>query len=113
MTLRLIDEIYLYISVEPEHSIVNNEIIAWLDHTDISYTILNYGPDSHQGVFDALNTWWQLDENGQKQGPISSFPFVVYTEAHSDKPISYLPKKYLLGKDEILSKLSNLYTLGR
>jgi hypothetical protein len=47
------------------------------------------------------------------QPPITGFPFVVYTEVHSDKTVSYLPRKYICGKEQIIAQLPALYQLGR
>lgn len=113
MTLRLIDEVYLYTSSEPEDVMETREMVAWFDHSGIPYVHLTYPQTHYEGVFNALNTWWQPDENGILQEPLDKFPFVVYTESHSDKPISYLPRKYIAIKQDIFEKLPNLYSLGR
>lgn len=113
MTLRLIDEIYLYTSCAPEDVLESREIIAWFDHSGIPYTNLQYGSDNHEVTINSLNTWWQPDENGVIQEPLTGFPFVVYTESHSDKPISYVPRKYINNKQQIIDTLPSLYALGR
>ena len=112
MTLKLIDEVYLYTSSKPEDAIASRELVAWFDHSGIPYSHLNYAV--HEPCLDALNTWWQFDEDtGIKQEPLTGFPFVVYTEVHSDKTVSYLPRKYIYGKDSIIEQLPSLYALGR
>lgn len=111
MTLKLIDEVYLYTSSLPEDAVLTRDLVAWFDHSDIPYTHLSHG--ARQVCLDALNTWWQTDEDtGVKQEPLTDFPFVVYTEVHSDKRVSYLPRKYILGKD-IIEQMPSLYALGR
>lgn len=114
MTLRLIDEVYLYTSSELEDALETREMVAWFDHSGIPYIHLTYPQTHFEGLFDALNTWWQLDQDtGIIQKPLNKFPFVVYSESHSDKPISYLPKKYIAVKEDIFEQLPNLYSLGR
>lgn len=111
MTLKMIDEIYLYTSSQPEDAINTHEIVAWFDHSGIPYTNLLYF--QHEEVLKAINTWWAEDDNGIIQEPVTGFPFVIYTEVHSDKPVSYLPRKYIYGKDNIIEQLPSLYALGR
>lgn len=112
MTLKLIDEVYLYTSALPEDAVLTRDLVAWFDHSDIPYTHLSYGV--HQACLEALNTWWQTDEDtGVKQEALTGFPCVIYTEVHSDKMESYLPRKYIFGKDNIIEQMQSLYALGR
>jgi hypothetical protein len=114
MTLRLIDEVYLYTSSQPEDALTNRELVSWFDHSGIPYIHLSYGNDNHEEVLTAVNTWWRHDiDTGILQEPLTGFPFVVYTESHSDKPISYLPRKYITTKENIVEQLPSLYSLGR
>jgi hypothetical protein len=110
MTLKIIDEIFVYTS-STENAVEGFELNAWFDHSDIPHVKLNYVEGDK--VLEAVNTWWQSDDKGIKQEPLTTFPFIIYTEAHSDKPISYLPRKYIQGKDNIISQLPELYSLGR
>ncbi len=113
MTVKMIDEIFVYTSTT-ENVVESQELIAWFDHSDIPYSLLKYSDiEQCQIVLDAVNTWWQPDENDITQEPLTSYPFVIYTEVHSDKPLSYLPRKYIQGKDNIIAELPTLYALGR
>lgn len=113
MSLSRIEEIFVY-TYSPDDSLGTHELHAWFDHSGIPHVKLDYkGNANKKDVLDPLNTWWQPDENGITQPPLLDFPFVVYTEVHSDKTISYLPRKYIQGKDEIMNKLPDLYKLGR
>lgn len=114
MAVSKIDEVFVY-TYPAGNPLETQELYAFLDHSGIPYSKLEYNDSAqHQEVFNALNTWWQVDlDTGITQTPVSNFPFVVYTEIHSDKTVSYLPRKYLLGKDEIIAKLPDLYKLGR
>jgi hypothetical protein len=112
MSLAKIEEVFLYTCSE-ESPIETHELNAWLDHSGIQHIKLNYPTAQIQDVLSPLNTWWQEDENGVTQPPVAGFPLVVYTEVHSDKPVSYLPRKYIHGKEEIIAQLPALYQLGR
>ena len=113
MTVARIEEIFIYtypLSDRLETYILYNQ----LDNLGIPYSKLEYNDVAqHPELFNALNTWWQPDNNGNVQDPLSNFPFAIYTEVHSDKTISYLPRKYIAGKDAIISELPALYALGR
>ena len=114
MTLKLIDEVYLYTSALPEDAVLTRDLVAWFDHSDIPYTHLSFDGDSCRVCLEALNTWWQTDEDtGIKQEALTGFPCVIYTEVHSDKIESYLPRKYIFGKDTIIKQMQSLYALGR
>lgn len=113
MALAKIDEIFVYLD-PVNKALESQELSAWLDHSNIPHLKLTYYDVEQQKiVLDAVNTWWQPDDNGDIQPPLTAYPFVIYTEIHSDKPISYLPRKYIFGKDDVISKLLNLYKLGR
>lgn len=113
MSLAKIDEVVLYICSTTQ-TVDSHELCAWFDHKGIPYIKLDYQDvNQHPDVFAPLNTWWREDDNGVKQEPINEFPFVVYTEIHSDKPFHYLPKKYIKGKEAIMDQLPDLYKLGR
>ena len=113
MTVKMIDEIFVYTS-GTENVVEGFELLAWFDHSDIPHIKLNYGdPEQLSQTLNALNTWWRPDETGVIQEPLTTFPFVVYTEVHSDKPVSYLPRKYIQGKSNIIAQLPTLYALGR
>ena len=112
MSLAKIEEVFLYTCSE-ESPIETHELNAWFDHSGIQHIKLNYPKEQIEQALTPLNTWWQEDENGVTQPPAVGFPLLVYTEVHSDKPISYLPRKYIYGKDEIISQLPALYQLGR
>lgn len=113
MALSKIDEIFVYTS-SSEQPVDTYELYAWLDHVGIPYSKLDYlDPEQFPLVFSPLNTWWQPDDNGEVQPPVTDFPLVVYTEIHSDKPVSYLPRKYIAGVQNIKDTLLDLYQLGR
>ena len=114
MAVSKIDEIFIY-TYPLGNPVETQELYAFLDHTDILYAKLEYNdPAQHAETFAALNTWWQVDlDTGEIQPPLSSFPFAVYTEIHYDKTVSYLPRKYILGKEQITTLLPELYKLGR
>lgn len=113
MSLAKIDEVFLYTS-SIENPVETHELHAWFDHSGIPYNKLDYRDVTQiPEVLSALNTWWQPDEEGVVQPPLTQFPFVVYTEIHSDKWVSYLPRKYIQGKDNIIAELPRLYKLGR
>lgn len=113
MSLARIEEVTLYICSTAQ-AVESHDLIAWFDHSRIPYIKLDYqNIEQHPDVFAPLNTWWQPDDNGIVQDPINAFPFVVYTEVHIGKPISYLPRKYIEGKDAIMTRLPALYALGR
>ena len=113
MPLSRIDEIYLYTHPSKDQ-LETYTLYNQLDNLGIPYNKLEYNdPEQHSIVFDALNTWWQADEEGNTQGALSEFPFVVYTEVHSGKPVSYLPRKYIVGASNIIAQLPDLYKLGR
>ena len=111
MTLARIEEVYVYTCSE-ESPIETHELNAWLDHSGIQHIKLNYPKEQIEQVLAPLNTWWQ-EYDGVTQPHVAGFPLVVYTEVHSDKPVSYLPRKYIYGKDEIIAQLPALYQLGR
>ena len=110
----MIDEIFVYTS-STENVVEGYELLAWFSHANIPFSKLEYsGDEAKTQVLNAVNTWWQKDEDTKiTQPPITAFPFIIYTEAHSDKPLSYLPRKYIQGKDNIISELPALYALGR
>ena len=113
MTVKMIDEIFVYTS-STENVIEGYELLAWFHHVNIPFSKLEYsGDEAKQQVLNALNTWWQPDDNGVTQPPLTSFPFVVYTEIPADKPIYQISKKYIQGKDNIIAELPTLYALGR
>jgi hypothetical protein len=107
------DKIHLYISSEPEDILISHELIAWFDHTEYDCVRLNYTKYQKQEVLAAINSWLIEDnETGIIQEPLVDFPFVVYTEVHADNP-DYTPKKYIFGKDNIISQIPALYALGK
>lgn len=112
MSLARIDEIFVYTSME-EDPLGTHELNAWFDHSGIPHSKLNYPKQKVSEVLTPLNTWWQPNRSGEVQPPVTSFPLVVYTEVHSDEPLSYLPRKYIQGKDEIIATLPALYAIGR
>lgn len=113
MSLSRIEEIYLYVCSKTQLQ-DTFELYAWFDHSGIPYVKMDYSdPATHADCLRPLNTWWQPDENGVTQPPLTDFPFVIYTEVHSDKPVSYLPRKYIAGKDNIIAQMPDLYKLGR
>ena len=111
MTLARIEEVVLYTCSE-ESPIETHELNAWLDHSGIQHIKLNYPKEQIEQVLAPLNTWWQ-EYDGVTQPPVAGFPLLVYTEVHPDKPVSYLPRKYIYGKEQIISQLPALYQLGR
>ena len=117
MALSRIDEVYIYTN-SAEDPIGTHELHAWFDHSGIEHGKLNYRDvEQTSEVLNAVNTWWKYidrDTGEEKtQPPIERFPFVVYTEIHEGAPISYLPRKYIQGKDNIIAHLPGLYALGR
>lgn len=113
MTVARIEEVTLYTS-STENAMITHELHAWFDHSNITHIKLDYKDlDQIPTVLSAINTWWQADEQGVIQPPVTALPIVIYTEVHSDKPVSYLPRKYLAGKDAIIAQLPTLYALGR
>jgi hypothetical protein len=114
MALAKIDEIFLYTD-SGSQPIVTHELNAWFDHSGIPYSKLNYTDINNvKLVLDALNTWWQPDEDtGITQPQVTEFPLVVYTEFHTDKPEYYQPRKYIQGKQNIIEQMPDLYSLGR
>lgn len=113
MALMRIDEIFVY-TCSGEDPVGTHQLHAWFDHSNIPHTKLDYpNPGQKPEVLGPLNTWWQVDEMGLIQRPLTGFPFVVYTEVHSDKPISYLPRRYIFGSGAIKEQLPELYAMGR
>jgi hypothetical protein len=112
MALAKIDEVFVYTSMEDD-PLSTHQVNAWFDHSGIEHIKINYPKEGIPSALTPLNTWWQADENGVVQPPATGFPLVVYTEIHSGKPVSYLPRKYIQGKDEIMATLPALYALGR
>ena len=117
MALSRIEEIFIYTD-SLNDPIGTQEIHAWFDHSAIPHIKLNYNnAEQTQIVLDAVNTWWNYVDIDTLEEvnlpPVTAFPFVVYTEVHSNGPISYLPRKYIQGKDNIIAKLPGLYSLGR
>lgn len=109
MTLKLIDEVYLYTSNNPEHLLKSLELIAWFDHTDIQYTSVQY--PNFDIIRDPINSWWIKDiDTGITQEPLTEFPFVVYTEMHED---NITRRKYIFGKENIINNLPEIYSIGR
>lgn len=110
MALKNIEDIFLYLSTKPEDHLLSVELISWFDHADIEYVPLEY---NHKGTIPAVNSWFQPDPyTGEIQEPLTTFPFVIYTEIHEDPTIADR-RKYLFGKEEITTKLPGLYSLGR
>jgi hypothetical protein len=113
MALAKIKEIYVYTNSAADQ-VGTHELHAWFDHSGIEHVKLNYNDISILAdVIDPLNTWWRKDENGDVQPPLTAFPFVVYTEVHTDEESYNEPKKYIAGKDKIIAELPSLYALGR
>lgn len=113
MSLARIEEVFLYTCSE-ENPIETHELNAWFDHSGIQHSKLNYPKSQVADALAPLNTWWQEnEETGEIQPQVEGFPLVVYTEVHSDKHVSYLPRKYIYGKDAIIAQLPALYQLGR
>lgn len=113
MTVSRIEEVTVYTS-STQDAMNTHQLHAWFDHSNIAHTKLDYKDSAQiQSVLDAVNTWWHPDDQGITQPPILQFPFVIYTEVHSDKSVSYLPRKYIQGTDNIIAQLPTLYSLGR
>lgn len=113
MTVKMIDEIFVYTS-NTENVVEGYELLAWFHHSVIPFSKLEYsGDESKKQVLDAVNTWWQPDDTGVTQEHLTSFPFVIYTQFDSGKPEYYTFRKYIQGKDNIIADLPALYTLGR
>lgn len=117
MALSRIDEVYIYTN-SAEDPIGTHELHAWFDHSGIKHIKLDYkDPVQNVELLAAINTWWVSYDLATGETttlpPITTFPFVVYTEVHSDAPVSYLPRKYIVGKENIIAQLPGLYALGR
>jgi len=93
--------IHLYTGLGPEGG-DSLEALKWMRENlgRDNFTHLHYGdPDAHQGVFDALNTWFPNDPNAK----FEKFPFATWDEFDSDFNIK---RNYAIGLDAI--KSSNL-----
>ena len=113
MALMRIDEVYVY-TCSGGDPVGTHQLHAWFDHSGIEHTKLDYpSPGRKPEVLGPLNTWWQPDDAGITQPPLTDFPFVVYTEVHSDRPVSYLPRRYIYGSEAIIEQLPTLYAMGR
>lgn len=117
MSLLKIDEIYVY-TCSATDPVGTHELHAWFDHSNIPHIKLNYNNIAqNEQVLNAVNTWWHYTDIDTWEevtlDPVPGFPFVVYTEIHANAAISYLPRKYIYGKEAIMSQLPELYNLGR
>jgi len=106
MAVLKIHNVYLYTSnmVNPVEC---QELTAWLDHSGIPYTHLNYNDSSQLSeVTKALNTWWFGKEVGE-------WPFVVFHEERDTLPDGIHGPNFIEGKDNVIAQLPSLYALGR
>jgi hypothetical protein len=100
-----ITEIHLY-SAEGEWKEDSDTVRSWMEKEGIRFTELCYrDPVQHPLVWSAVNTWFP------DQKDVTTFPFVVWSEVYEGVPDSYRPKKFLEGKEEILT--SNLSELAQ
>lgn len=104
MTVAKIHDVVLYTS-STENPVDCHAAKAWMDHTGIVYTNLNYN-DAEQlpNVLAALNTWWVGKE-------VNTWPFVVFMEQHEGKPVSQLTANFIEGLENIKTYLPNLVAL--
>lgn len=116
MTVARIEEITVYTS-STEDAVGTHELNAWFDHSGITHRKLDFNDLAQiPTVLEALNTWWRPNESDPDWPnipPATAFPLVVYTEVHSDRTVSFLPRRYIYGKDNIIAQLPTLYALGR
>ena len=112
MALTKIEDIFLYTSnvLQP---IETHELMAWFDHSGIPYSLLNYGDQSNVDVvLSALNTWWAPDPlTNERQPDVTEFPLVVYSAYYDGYDTEY--RKYIQGKENIISQISDLYSIGK
>ena len=104
MAVIKIEDIYLYVSTVDGNHLENLQANAFMDHSGISY--LKYRvdtPDIVENLLKSINSWWtgRTDRPEFNLPPITSFPFVTYTEVHDDVPARLSPVKYLTGIDAI------------
>lgn len=104
MTVAKIHDVVLYTS-STENPVDCHAAKAWMDHSGIVYTHLNYN-DAEQlpDVLAALNTWWAGKE-------VTTWPFVVFMEQHKGMPITRLTANFIEGLENIKDKLLNLSSL--
>jgi hypothetical protein len=97
MTIKKIEEVYLYISEAANNFQENIQATAFMEHSDVPFVRMMYNDkNQHTEIFLALNSWWE-----HRLPPISSFPFITYVEVHDDIPARNSPVKYALGLTEI------------
>ena len=101
MAVVRLEEVNLYLAADKAGSTDNLEANAYMDHSNVPYTKLLYVDESqHQLVLDAVNTWWANREE-HTLPPVTTFPFLTYTEVRDDMPVRLSPVKYLEGLEAI------------
>jgi len=100
MAIVKIEEVFLYTATATTNVAENLEAVAFMDHSGIQYTKLQYN-DAEQlpAVLSAVNTWW--DRPDMAREPLTGFPFLVYTEVHDDIAARHSPVRCLDGIEKI------------
>lgn len=97
MSIIRVDQVYLYTGLSATGA---DQYAAWqwLKENGIDFTFMQYGePETHQGVFDSLNTW-----DGAKDKKLDQFPIVHYRVVDEDFTSQVV---FLNGLDEIRGSL--------
>ena len=107
MTVKKIEEIYIYVSEVADNSIENIQALAFMDHSNIPFVRMMYNDSNvHPQILDSLNTWWY-----DILPPLTAFPFITYVEVHDNIPARRSPVKYLQGLEDI-KKIIDIYSLN-
>jgi hypothetical protein len=108
MTIKKIEEVYLYVSEVVDNSAENIQALAFMDHSGIPFIKMMYNDASAlPDTLAALNTWWK-----DRLPPLEKFPFITYVEVHDDIPARHSPVQYLQGIDNV-KKIVDIYSINQ
>ena len=100
MAIVKIEEVYLYTSEYNGDVAENIQAVAFMDRAGIPFNRLLYNDRTQSDeVLATLNTWWPKFDASLP--PLTTYPFIVYTEVHDDIPARSSPVKYVAGIDAI------------
>jgi hypothetical protein len=110
MALTRIDDIQLYVGLTAE---AGDCFVAkdFLDSVGVTNHLYMYADTAaHADLFTALDSWRMPGAPAN----ITKFPFLIYTEIHSDLPPSQYPRVCVYGADAIAaSGIAAKFALGR
>ena len=107
MTIKKIEEVYLYVSEAAGTAAESIEAIAFMENSGVPFIKLMYN-DAAQlpAILSVMNGWWV-----DRLPPLETFPFVTYVEVHDNIPARASPIQYLEGIEKIKTIVS-IYSIN-